>query len=468
VYRKFQLKPLCAALGLGVLAALAVPAQAAGTDAMKDLLKILRDKGSITQEEYDALVSASRLDEEATVGAISEIKAMNPPKIETKGKLEIGTPDGNFTWRLGGRIHWDSAFYSNDTGTFERTTMGSGTDMRRARLDLTATAWRVWQFKLQYDFADSDSNIDRGLRDAWIKYLHKGAQPFTVTMGQFKEYISLEEMTSSNDVTFVERSLPMAFNSPNGRRLGIGVSAPFHDMFTVSAGVFSRAIDSDENVDTDDSDPLIFTGRLTFSPIHTGNRLLHLAVAGSTIQPKDDDLVRYRQRPEAAINSPERLVDTGTLEADSISRLGFEAAGFYGPFSLQGEYLHQSIDGNTAADPDPDLNGWYIYGSWLMTGESRGYKFEDGVFNNPKPKGVVGQGGIGAWELVARYSTIDLTDGDEGIEGGEQDNFTIGVNWYPTQNLKFMANYVQVLDVEGGDFDEAEPSIVELRGQAYW
>jgi phosphate-selective porin OprO and OprP len=77
-------------------------------------------------------------------------------------------------------------------------------------------------------------------------------------------------------------------------------------------------------------------------------------------------------------------------------------------------------------------------GSWLITGESRGYVFEEARFKNPKPKGIVGKGGIGAWELLARYSSLDLSDED--IDGGEEDNVTVGINWYPTPNFRFMAN----------------------------
>jgi hypothetical protein len=39
---------------------------------------------------------------------------------------------------------------------------------------------------------------------------------------------------------------------------------------------------------------------------------------------------------------------------------------------------------------------------------------------------------------------------------------------YPTPNFRFMANYVRVLDIEGGDFDGAEPDAFLLRAQAYW
>ena len=159
-------------------------------------------------------------------------------------------------------------------------------------------------------------------------------------------------------------------------------------------------------------------------------------------------------------------MDTGDFDAHDVNRYGAEAAGVYGPFSLQAEYLRSAVNREDAGNPDVSFDGWYVMGSWVLTGESRGYVFEEARFKNPKPKGIVGKGGIGAWELLARYSTLDLSDGD--VDGGEEDNVTVGLNWYPTPNFRFMANYVRVLDLEGGDFDGAEPEAFLLRAQAYW
>ena len=49
-------------------------------------------------------------------------------------------------------------------------------------------------------------------------------------------------------------------------------------------------------------------------------------------------------------------------------------------------------------------------------------------------------GGKGAWEIAFRYSSIDLNDG--AISGGEQDDWSLGLNWYPNPATRLMINYV--------------------------
>ncbi|MGH8554803.1 MAG: OprO/OprP family phosphate-selective porin [Gammaproteobacteria bacterium] len=461
-------------LTLAVSAVFCAPRADAANDAMMDLLKVLKQQGTITEEAYEQLSSASKADDEANTADAAQVKqaAQTLPKIETKDKLEIGTPDGAFKWRIGGRLHTDAAFYNNDTGSDDTTTLASGADIRRARLAVEATLYRHWQLKLEYDFAGA-GEVDDGIRDAYLRYLHTAGWPLGITVGQFKEYLGLESITSSNEISFIERALPSrTFNDiaggSDGRRLGVGVNTFGNDLWTASAGIFGRNASGETGADEkepDASDPITFVGRLTLSPVHTENRAVHLGFAGSWLNPDDNDTVRIRSRPEARIGA-DRLVDTGNLDAADLSRYGAEAAGVYGPFSLQGEYLRADINPDVAGDPDVGFDGWYVMGSWLLTGESRGYVFEEARFKNPKPKGIVGKGGIGAWELLARYSSLDLSD--ESVDGGEEDNFTFGVNWYPTPNFKFMANYVKVLDIKGGDFDGAEPDAFQLRAQAYW
>jgi phosphate-selective porin OprO/OprP len=67
--------------------------------------------------------------------------------------------------------------------------------------------------------------------------------------------------------------------------------------------------------------------------------------------------------------------------------------------------------------------------------------------------------------LALRYSTIDLTDED--IIGGEMDNVTLGLNWFPAPGLRVSANYIKMLEMDraGNVHDNEEADIMQLRGQ---
>jgi phosphate-selective porin OprO/OprP len=464
--------------GLAVCAALATTPAYAANDAMQELLKVLKDKGTLDPATYEQLKSAAQADDEQNTQGQAEIKsaASSLPKIETKGKLEWGTPDGEFSWRLGGRLHLDTAFYDNDDGT----TLTSGTDIRRARIETTATLWRNWFLKFVYDFAGV-SEVRDGFRDMYLGYKLKTPWPVSFTAGQFKEYYGLESLTSSNDTTFMERAMGSRLfhdiaEGSDGRRLGFGASTFGHDLWTAHLGVFGKSANASvENADgdvisaSDDNvaDPLVFNGRLTVAPIHTEKTVVHLGFAGSWIDSKEEGgRIRFRARPDARIGA-DRLVDTGTIDGgDTVGRYAAEAAFIYGPVSVQGEYLHADVSRIGTGTEDLGFDAWYAFASWIISGESRVYDFEQGVFKNPKPYGVVGKGGIGAWEIAARYDGVNLTDED--ILGGREENLTAGLNWYPTPNFKFMANYVHVLPIDDVQNDAANPDVFQFRAQAYW
>ena len=365
-------------------------------------------------------------------------------------EVKISSDDGKFETTLGGRVQVDGAWYQEDNVDLDGE---NGTEFRRARLFVQGTMYDVWDFKGQYDFAGNEAEI----KDAYIRYT---GFPFKITVGQFKQPFGLEELTSSKYITFMERALPTeAFAT--SRRIGVGTNYAA-DNWTLAASLYGR----EEGDDTDGDQGYGAGARLTWAPWNEKTQVLHLGIAGAWEDPNDNDM-RFRARPESHKTST-RLVDTGAIpDPDQFTRLGLEAATVLGPFSLQGEYITVAAESETV--DDADFDGWYVYGSWFLTGESRKYK--KGAFSRVTPHSTVGKGGgIGAWELAVRYSTIDLEDGD--TFGGEQDNITLGVNWYATKYVRFMANYVMAdADpvrnglVVPGQYDDDSPDIFQVRAQ---
>jgi phosphate-selective porin OprO/OprP len=73
----------------------------------------------------------------------------------------------------------------------------------------------------------------------------------------------------------------------------------------------------------------------------------------------------------------------------------------------------------------------------------------------------LGRNGIGAWELAVRLSEVDLSDAD--IFGGQQQDLTLGLNVYATPQIRFSAEYIEVLATSNPK--TAEPELFQLRAE---
>jgi phosphate-selective porin OprO/OprP len=374
--------------------------------------------------------------------AAAEGLGENTFRVYWKDGLRLDTADKAFRAKIGGRIQNDWLFWGDRGDELkDEFDLENGVEFRRARLYIQGEIYEHVEFKAQYDFAGGDADF----KDVYLG-LTGLAGIGGVRLGHFKEPFSLEELTSSKYITFLERALPVSAFAPS-RNTGIMVhNHAMEERMTWAAGVFMDTDDFGDNL----GDDWNVTGRITGLPWYEeeGAKLLHLGAAYTYKNPDDSEL-RFRTRPE--IHNTDRFVDTDDLAADDAGILGLEAATVLGPLSFQGEYLYNSVcsDGGD----DSDLDGWYVQASYFLTGESRRYKRSTGTFDRTKPNRnfLDGEGGMGAWEVAGRYSTVDLSDGD--ADGGEEDNVTLALNWYLNPNTRVMFNYV-FIDVDSPDVDD--------------
>lgn len=418
-----------------------------------ELLDILRQNKQITDQQYRQLEERAeeerRRDAQPAVAApppaaaTAAVAAVPTPALP-KGALplqaywndgfNLGTADDTFRLEIGGRIQNDWAVTTASRGLREDFGIGAvdtGTELRRARIDLQGAVWKHVNFRVEYDFATGEAvakDVYIGLRDVpWIQQ---------VRAGHFKEPFSLEELTSSNDTTFLERALPNAF-APS-RNTGLATfGAALDERLTWAAGVFH--LTDDDGLGFGPGDAYDLTGRLTGLPwVADDTHLLHLGL-GYSHQFRDEFELAYSQRPEAHLY-PARLVNTGDIATNGVDLVNPEIALVYGPFSAQGEYMHAFVD--RPGTPDADFGGFYLFASYFLTGESRPYRRSSGAFEGVKPKRNLAfdGSGWGAWEIAARFSRLDLDA--SGIAGGVLNDVTAGLNWYLTPNVRIMANYV--------------------------
>jgi phosphate-selective porin OprO/OprP len=377
-----------------------------------------------------------------------------------------------------GLIQADGYWYNDDlqhlAGATNASTIGDGEDtdfgMRRAELVLKGKGPGSWSWVLGYD-ARADKFLDVN-----AQYKFDG---FTfVRFGQYKQPNSFEELSSTKNNDFISKAMTTNLQGV-ARRMGVAAGTGA-DNWTITGSVFTREMT--RNLGEGNG----WGARGTWAPILDSGSILHLGLsyvnydardagstAGATPSFDGDGRVRWRVRPDADLTGV-RLVDAGQFtDADKIGTMGLEGAWVHGPFKLQSEYMKT----NTSRDShdDFDFDSWYVSGVWNITGETWGYK--DGVTTTPLPSNPTG----GMWQVGVRYDHVDLNDGDvvapttiDGVLGGKEDNWTIGVNWYLRSNFKLAANYVKVnsskynASASVHDYVDDDPSIIEFRAQFYW
>ena len=352
------------------------------------------------------------------------------------------TSDGAFKLRVRGRVNTDFSVSSDDDlASRVGGKVEDGAEIRRMIVGFEGTIYDRINYEMNADLAGGVEVKDAFMEMQELPYVGG------VQIGHFKEPFSLDQLTSSNYGTFMERSIMDVF-APT-RNVGIMLASPIvEDRMTWAAGVFRDTDDDTAEQGTSGGGEYNFTTRITGLPWYEdkGARLLHLGAAYSRRSPNARSL-RYRQRPQ--VHMSPRLVDTGTFTADSVDLFGQEAALIYGPLSLQGEFTTALVDSD-GTQSNPTFFGFYTYASYFLTGEHRAYNKEAAAFTRLKPKHNFdpwgAEKGFGAWEVALRYSSLDLSSNF--VDGRELHTVTAGLNWYLNPNTRTMLNYV-FADLEG-------------------
>ena len=341
--------------------------------------------------------------------------AATTPKVETKGGIKVTSPDRKFEASIGGRMHFDAYAFDRDvvatTGTSE---------FRRARLTLAGKALG-WDYKIEQDFA-AGTNLE-GLRDAHISTALWGGR---ATIGHFKPYRSMEELTSSNEIPMMERTFASSSGLFNGRQYQQGVGYQRSaDNYTAGFTVFNLRSPAGPR-----NEGMGAAGRVTWAPINNDNDTLHFGTWGSLENANQGSADLSAVANYAGRRGPVQTIATTTgASRNQVTSYGLEAAGAFGPLFFQGEYVNATF--GQPLGRDQDVVTWYLQGSWLINGGHRGYKSATGVFAAPRVTDK------GLWELAARYDTIENRD----IANRRATYVILGVNYYVNANLRFMFNY---------------------------
>ena len=407
----------------------------------------------------------------------------------------IKSGDGRFTMAIRARFQFDDInyFQGSDLNKITPTRnvqfkdLSSGALVRRAFFGVEGKAFNDFWYELRYNAGGGgNAETDPKLSLARVAYL--GIPNFELNAGVIEPAFMYEGTMSSGQLPFLERPeidniAADSFGAGDSRK-GVEVryqkqgafmpddnlvlNAAFTGSKTeattghgnggdeqtqlLAHGAYRVWSDGISNISFSGDYAHAFTGGCTTADLSAGNCVGH-----------QTNPLTLQDRPEFREDG-DRLISTGKINARNANMWAVSAGANFENFYLGGEYARFNVEREPLTSggvllfngDHPEFDGWYVEGSWVITGEPKTYAVsatnnEVGGFGAPKVASPFSFSGDswGAWELTARYSDTDLNWNKDriasgftqaGIAGGEERILMVGLNWYLNNNIKLQVN----------------------------
>ena len=390
-------------------------------------------------------------------------------------RFAFQSADGQYSIGLTGDIQFDTAAYLNfnhRSSAVGPQELSDGVNARRARIGITGTAFGSWGYAFVYDAGNSSDQTPKGIETAQIVY--GGLRGAAFEIGYSNTYFTLDQATGSNDTLFLERATPsnIATNFNAGDARANAGARFFGDRYWIG-GYLTGPASGDSHTLTGERFGAF--ERAAFQVLKGSNYSLHLGVGVDELFRAPNtgngtaDALSLSDQPELRVD-PTSFASTGTLGtlANPVTGgrvIDVETAATFGPLFWQGEYYRYQVGRQGLRDANFD--GAYGQVSWTMTGESRVYNPQAGSYFRivPRHPFSLAQGDWGAWEIAARMSYIDLNSNfvsgralstnPSAVDGGLQRSYSLGLNWYPNDIVRFLLDYNHL------DYDKANGTAVK-------
>ena len=350
--------------------------------------------------------------------------------ISTKGGFEI--KNDLFSAKIGGRIHFDGRYVNqeDDLSAASQAT-NSNTAFRRARITLEGKAYG-WGYKFENDFAGQSGTTGSGLREMWIS---TQLMDHNVRFGQAKPYRGMEELTSSNEITFMERPFATASGLYEGRQFQQGVFVDTAAKMGEMDYGYGMAVYNTRSAAGSATQGLGYNLRGYVAPINANGQTLHIGLSGSSDRnplngatPTAAPSNKFETGASVVRGALSQAISGNAIQQDAYA---LELAYMNGPFSAQMEYATADNEfAGTSVSQKVDTG--YVQASFFVTDHARKYDAKKGVFKSPSVNA-----GAGAIELKARYDMMENTD-----TKAEATQYMVGANYYINPNTRVMFEYV--------------------------
>ncbi|HET9391652.1 MAG TPA: porin [Steroidobacteraceae bacterium] len=381
--------------------------------------------------------------------------------------IRLQSADGLNVVHLGGNVSVDYRYFND---SFDAPTADTWL-VRKARLILEGQLNGMFDFRFMPDFGQGKSII----QDAWLDV--RAAPWLVFTAGKFKAPVGLERLQLEQFARFIEASLTADLEPY--RDLGGEIGGSLGGLVNYQIGAFDGAPDggsTDGNSipDANSSGKLTWNARVFALPFkRTSWRVLQgwgLGLAGTyvndsgvaTTSATTSLLASYKttgQQPMFSYRgNTSAILNNATIARGIERRLVPQSYWYYGRVYVMGEYVEEArqvfrqVSSASSRAATLEHSAWQIQGGVFVTGEKEAY-------DAGAPMHEVGKGGLGAWEIVARYHGLRY-DGDTFSAGSA--SFAnpatavrsaraagIGLNWYLTRFFKVQLDF-EVTRFEGG------------------
>ncbi|HEY5072041.1 MAG TPA: porin [Caulobacteraceae bacterium] len=394
------------------------------------------------------------------------------------GVPHVATADGEFSLNLHSIVQLDTAAYfqdppgpiatdlrrsgpalgftSSNVDVSHARELKDGTNLRRARIGVDGNAFGDFQYKLVFDFGGSGVENAGQLYEGWAQY--SGLDPLKLRIGVFAPLEGLADQDSPAAQPLLDR--PASADIARGFAAGEArIAAEVFgagDHWLASAAVTGRTVGvintgSPTGAPQTYSDPLAFVGRLAATPLYGDDWRIHFGVHASWLDRPANisgppaafatpvaEVVAFSDQAELRVDGT-KLINTGAIDAKHADEEGAEFAAQWRGLLVQSEYDRFHVQRTASGVTDPHFEGWYVEGSWVLTGQARRYNAQTAAFDAPPVSRGVGAGGFGVVELALRYADMNLdyhagspgsAPAADAIRGGDLETWSAGLNWY--------------------------------------
>jgi phosphate-selective porin OprO/OprP len=352
--------------------------------------------------------------------------------------------NGDFRLQVGALLHADARFGLADDAELVNDTFL----IRRFRPYLRGRLARRFEFYFNPDFGGGTLVV----QDAYVDTVFSPA--FRVRAGKAKSPFGFERLQAVSNILFFERAMPTSI-APN-RDVGLQVLGDtLGGRLSYLGGVLNGVFDGASG-DLDNGDSKDVVGRIVVRPfvLDKGAVLQHLTfgLSGSTgPQSGAAALPAFRtvsmQQPYLSYN--------GAAADGTRTRYSPQVSYVHKAFGGWAEYVHSSLPiakGSVVEDIGHDA--WQVAAWFVLTGEQ---PTDATAAVRPRANFDFGAGHYGALQVAARYHALTVDERAVTLNlaapgsSRKAEAWTVGLNWYLTQNFKYVLNFEHTVFDDGID-----------------